>query len=152
MAETSSLKERLTEELKDALRAGEKIRLGALRMLSAAVKNREIDLRRDLSDEEFQEMVGREVKRRNEAIEAYESAGRDELVAKETEEREILKAYLPEPLSEDELKALVDEGIQATGASSLKEMGKVIGYVMGKAKGRAEGGKVQALVRERLGE
>ena len=146
------MKDRLTQELKDALRAGEKVRLGALRMLSAAVKNREIDLRRELSDEEFQEVAGREVKRRNEAIEAYESAGRDELVAKETEERTILEAYIPEPLSEDEVKALVEEGIQATGASTLKEMGKVVGFVMKRAKGRTEGGKVQALVRERLGE
>jgi uncharacterized protein YqeY len=152
MGEGSSLKDRLTQELKDALRAGEKVRLGALRMLSAAVKNREIDLRRDLSDQEFQEVASREVKRRNEAIEAYESAGREELVAKETEEREILQAYLPEPLSEEELNGLVDEGIKATGASTSKEMGKVIGYVMSKAKGRAAGGRVQSLVRQRLGE
>ena len=148
----STLKQRMTEEMKDALRGGEKVRLGTLRMLSAAVKNREVELRRELSEEEFLEVVGREVKRRNEAIEAYESAARDDLVAKETEEREVLQAYLPEPLSEAETDALVDEAIASTGASSVKEIGKVMGYVMGKAKGRVDGSAVQRKARERLGD
>ena len=148
----STLKQRMTEEMKDALRAGEKVRLGALRMLSAAVKNREVELRHELSDQEFIEIVGREVKRRNEAIEAFESAGREELLAKETEEREALQAYLPEQLSDAETDALVDEAIAATGASSAKEIGKVMGYVMGKAKGRVDGGAVQRKARERIGD
>ena len=148
----STLKQRMTEEMKDALRAGEKVRLGALRMLSAAVKNREVELRHELSDQEFIEIVGREVKRRNEAIEAFESAGREDLVAKEMEEREALQAYMPEQLSDAETDALVDEAIAATGASSAKEIGKVMGYVMGKAKGRVDGGAVQRKARDRLGE
>ena len=148
----STLKQRMTEEMKDALRAGEKVRLGALRMLSAAVKNREVELRHELSDQEFIEIVGREVKRRNEAIEAFEWAGREDLVAKETEEREALQAYMPEQLSDAETDALVDEAIAATGAGSAKEIGKVMGYVMGKAKGRVDGGAVQRMARERLGE
>jgi uncharacterized protein YqeY len=142
----------MAEEMKDALRAGEKVRLGALRMLSAAVKNREVELRHELSDQEFIEVVGREVKRRNEAIEAFESAGREDLVAKETEERETLQAYMPEQLSDAETDALVDEAIATTGASSVKEIGKVMGYVMGKAKGRVDGGAVQRKARDRLGE
>ena len=150
--EGSTLKERMSEEMKDALRAGEKVRLATLRLLSASVKNREVELRRELTDEEFVEVVGREVKRRNEAIEAYESAGREDLVAKETEERETLQAYMPAQLSESETDALVDEAIAETGASSVKELGKVMGYVMGKAKGRVDGAVVQRKVRERLGE
>src|ERR687888_1733931 len=101
--------------MKDALKKGEKIRLGTLRLLSASAKNREVELRRPLSDEEFLEVVGREVKRRNEAIEAYESAGREDLVAKEREERKILQVYLPEQLSEEETQALVEEAIVSTG-------------------------------------
>jgi len=150
--EGSTLKERMSEEMKDALRAGEKVRLATLRLLSASVKNREVELRRELTDEEFVEVVGREVKRRNEAIEAYESAGREDLVAKETEERETLQAYMTAQLSESETDALVDEAIAETGASSVKELGKVMGYVMGKAKGRVDGAVVQRKVRERLGE
>ena len=150
--EGSTLKERMSEEMKDALRAGEKVRLATLRLLSASVKNREVELRRELTDEEFVEVVGREVKRRNEAIEAYESAGREDLVAKETEERETLQAYMPAQLSESETDALVDEAIAETGASSVKELGKVMGYAMGKAKGRVDGAVVQRKVRERLGE
>jgi uncharacterized protein YqeY len=146
------LKQRMTEEMQDALRAGQKVRLGTLRMLSAAVKNREVELRHELSDDEFVEVVGREVKRRNEAIEAYESAGRDELVAKETEERKVLQAYMPEPLSDAETDKLVEEAIGATGAASVKEIGKVMGYVMGKAKGRVDGSAVQRKARSRLGE
>ena len=150
--EGSTLKERMSEEMKDALRAGEKVRLATLRLLSASVKNREVELRRELTDEEFVEVVGREVKRRNEAIEAYESAGREDLVAKETEERETLQAYMPAQLSESETDALIEEAIAETGPSSVKELGKVMGYVMGKAKGRVDGAVVQRKVRERLGE
>ena len=148
----STLKERIREEMKDALRAGQKVRLGTLRMLLAAVKNREVELRRELDDDEVREVATREVKRRNEAIEAYEGAGRDDLVAKETEEREVLQDYAPEQLGEAEVDALVDEAIAATGATSVKELGKVMGYVMGKAKGRVDGGVIQQKVKARLGD
>jgi uncharacterized protein len=146
----SPLKARVAEEMKDALRAGQKVRLGALRLLSASVKNREVELRRVLTDEEFLEVVAREVKRRNEALEAYEKAGREDLAAKEREEREVLQVYLPAQLSAEETEGLVDEAISATGASSVKELGKVMGYVMGKAKGRVDGGAVQQLARAKL--
>ena len=144
------LKERLAAEMRAALKAGEKIKLGALRLLSASVKNREVELRRPLNDDEFVEVAAREVKRRKEAIEAYSGAGRDDLVAKETEEQRVLETYLPAALSGEELTALVDEAISATGASDLGDLGKVMGYVMSKAKGRVDGKEVQMKVRELL--
>jgi uncharacterized protein len=149
--EGSALKQQVQEEIKDALRAGEKVKLGALRFLMASVKNREIELRRELTDDEFREVVGREVKRRNESIEAYEDAGREDLVKKETEERQVLRVYMPQQLSDAEVEALVDEAIERSGATSVKELGKVMGYVMGKAKGRVDGSDVQQKARARLG-
>lgn len=146
----SAPKERLAAEMRAALKAGEKIKLGALRLLSASVKNREVELRRPLDDEEFVEVAMREVKRRKEAIEAYSAARRDDLVAKESEEQRVLESYLPSALSEDELTALVEEAISATAAAGLGDLGKVMGYVMGKARGRVDGKEVQARVRERL--
>jgi len=143
-------KERLAAEMRAALKAGEKIKLGALRLLSASVKNREFELRHPLNDEEFVQVAMREVKRRKEAIEAFSGAGRDDLVAKESEERRVLESYLPAALGEDELAALVEEAISATSASGLGDLGKVMGYVMGKARGRVDGKEVQARVRGRL--
>jgi uncharacterized protein YqeY len=147
----STLKARVQREMHEALKAGDKIRLGALRMLSAAITNREKEVLHELSDDEVQEVAGREVKRRNESIEAFEKGGRADLVAKETAEREALNAYAPVPLSGAEVNALIDEAIAATGASGPREMGKVMGFVMGKAKGKVDGTAVQALVRARLG-
>ena len=147
----STLKLQVQEEIKDALRGGEKVKLGALRFLMASVKNREIELRRELTDDEFREVVGREVKRRNESIEAYEDAGRDDLVKKETEERQVLQVYMPQQLSDAEVDALVAEAIEQTGATSVKELGRVMGYVMGKAKGRVDGSVVQQKARACLG-
>jgi uncharacterized protein len=146
------LKERIATEMRESLKAGQKIRLAALRMLAASVKNREVELRHELSDDEVREVAVREVKRRTEAIEAYDVAGREDLAAREREERVTLQAYVPQQLSEDEVNGLIDEGIAATGASSAKEMGKVMGFVMGRAKGRVDGAMVQAKVRERLGQ
>jgi len=146
-----SLKDRLAGEMREALKAGQKVRLSTLRLLSASVKNREVELRRELSDDEVREVAAREVKRRTEAIEAYDGAGRDDLASREREEREVLQAYLPPQLSESEVEALIDEAIGATGAASAKEMGKVMGFVMARARGKVDGGEVQAKVRERLG-
>ena len=151
-ASAEPLKERVAREMREALKAGDKVRLATLRLLTASVKNREVEVRDELSDDEVREVAGREVRRRTEAIEAYERGGREELAARERAEREVLQAYLPAQLSEDEVSALVDEAIAATGASSAKEMGKVMGFVMDRAKGRVDGAKVQAAVRERLAE
>lgn len=147
----ADLKQRLSQEIKESLKAGEKVRLSALRLLSAAVKNREVELRREVSDEEFLEVVAREVKRRKEAAEAYEKGNRQDLVDREHEEQAILEVYLPAGLSDPEVEALIDEAISATGASEPGELGKVMAHVMAKAKGRVDGGKVNALVRSRLG-
>jgi uncharacterized protein YqeY len=145
------LKTRLRREMTDALRAGDRVRLGALRMLSAGVTNREKEVGHDLSDDELREVAAREVKKRTESIEAFDRAGRRDLVDKETAEREVLSDYAPEMLSDAEVDALVDEAIEATGATSQKEMGKVMGAVMARAHGRVDGRAVQAKVRTRLG-
>lgn len=142
--------ESLSEQIKQALKAGEKDRLATLRMLSASVKNREVELGHELTEEEFVEVVGREVKRRKEAAEAYRSAGRPELEERERAEQVILEVYLPEQLSDDEVVALVEEAITATGAAAPNEVGKVMAYVMTKHKGRVDGSAVSRLARERL--
>ena len=147
----STLKATVQREMHEALKAGDKIRLGALRMLSAAITNREKEVRRELSDDEVREVALREVKRRTESIEAFQKGGRDDLVQKETTEREVLSAYAPVPMSDAEVDALIDEAIAATGASGPGDMGKVMGLVMGKAKGKVDGTAVQARVRARLG-
>jgi hypothetical protein len=148
---TGSLKDRLHEEMTAALKAGDRTRLGALRMLAAAVTNREKDVLHELSDDEVREVAGREVKKRTESIEAFEGAGRQELADKERAERDVLVAYAPEQLSDAEVDAIVDAAIESTGASSSKEMGKVMGVVMAQAKGKVDGSIVQRKVKERLG-
>ncbi len=147
----AGLKARLRRELQDAMRAGDRIRLGALRMLSAAVTNREKEVLHELSDDELREVAAREVKRRSESIEAFAKGGRQDLVDRERAEREVLAAYAPEQLSDAEVDALIDEAIAQTGATSVQEMGRVMGAVMGRAKGRVDGSVVQLKVRERLG-
>jgi uncharacterized protein YqeY len=144
-------KARLQQEMREALKAGEKLRLGALRMLAASVKNREVELGHELSDEEVVEVATREVKRRKEAAEAFDGGGRPELAEKERQEQAVLETYLPAQLSEDEVNALIEEAVSATGSSGPGDLGKVMGYVMGKARGRIEGGTVNRLVRDRLG-
>jgi len=146
----STLKERLAGEITESLRAGDKVRLGALRMLSAAVTNREKEVRHELSDEEVREVAAKESKKRTESIEAFEGAGRRELADKERAEREAIASYAPSMLSDDEVAALVEEAFAATGATSEKELGAVMGFVMGRAKGRVDGRMVQEQVRARL--
>ena len=147
-----TLKERLAAEMREALKAGQKTRLSALRLLSASVKNREVELLHELSDEEFVEVAVREVKRRREAIEAYEAAGRADRAATEREEQRVLEAYLPAGLSDEEVSVLIEAAISVTGASGSADLGKVMGHVMGAARGRVDGKMVQARVRERLGQ
>ena len=149
MAET--LKEQLRDQITVALRAGDKIRLSALRMLSAAVTNREKELRHELTDDELREVAAKEVKKRTESIEAFDRAGRPELADKEREERVAIEPYAPARLGEAEVDALIEEAFAATGASGPQDMGAVMGFVMGRAKGQVDGSVVQAKVRERLG-
>ncbi len=148
----TALKAQVHSDMTAALKSGDKVRLGALRMLAAAITNREKDVRHELSDDEVREVAGAEVKKRTESIEAFEPAGRMDLVEKERAEREILEVYAPEQLGEAAVDALIDEAIATTGAASVREMGKVMGLVMGRAKGRVDGALVQRKVRERLGD
>ena len=144
-----TLKAQVHEQMTAALRAGDKVRLGALRMLAASITNREKEVLHELSDEEVREVAGKEVKRRTESIEAFASAGRTELAEKERAEREILEPFAPEQLADAEVDAMIDGAISATGAASMQDMGKVMGEVMASAKGRVDGSVVQRKVRER---
>lgn len=146
-----SLKATIQAETVSALKGGEKVAVGALRMLTAAIVNKEKELRRELSDDEVREVAAKEVKKRTESIEAFEGAGRQELADKEQAERQILRAYAPEQLSDEQVDALIEEAIDSTGASGPQEMGKVMGVVMAGAKGKVDGSVVQAKVRARLG-
>ena len=150
-----SLKTQITDEMKTAMKSGDKVRLGALRMFLAAIKTKEVEgaTARELSDDEIRQVAAKEIKKRSESIEAFENAGRDELAAKERAEREVLEPYAPPQVDESAIDALVDEGIAATGATSVKEMGIVMGAVMAKAKalGQVDGAVVQAKVRAKLG-
>ena len=147
-----NLKSEIQAQTHQALKAGDKLRVGALRLLSAAIKNKEVELRHELSEDEVREVAGKEVKKCTESIEAFDAAGRTELADKERAERDVLSAYAPAQLGEDAVDALVDEALAATGATSVKEMGKVMGFVMAKAKGQVDGGVVQQKVRAKLGE
>lgn len=146
-----ALKQRLSEEMRAAMKDREKIRLGALRLLLASVKYREVEVRHDLDDEEFVEIATREAKRRREAIEAYEKAGREDRATTEREELAVIQTYLPAALSPEEIDALVERAVAATAASGPGDVGKVMGVVMANVKGRGDGRDVQARVRARLG-
>jgi hypothetical protein len=146
----TSLKEQVRAETTEALRAGDKVRVSALRMLSAAITNREKEILHELSDDEVREIAGKEVKKRTESIEAFDAAGRTELADKERAERAVLEPYAPARLDDAAVAALIDEAFAATGAAGPQDLGKVMGYVMGKAKGQVDGAAVQLIVKERL--
>ena len=141
----------IREQIAQSLKAGDKLRVGSLRMLSAAITNREKDERHELSDDEVREVAGREMKKRGESIEAFQAAGRTELADKERAERDVLAEYAPTQLTDTQVDALIDEAFQATGASGPADIGKVMGFVMARAKGQVDGGAVQLRVKERLG-
>ena len=146
-----TLKERITEDMKTAMRAGDKDRLGTIRMLQAAIKQREVDERIVLDDPQVLAVIEKMVKQRKESIAQFEQGGRADLAAKEQAEIEQLQAYLPAQLSEAEVEALIREAIAATGAASIKDMGKVMGVVKSKAAGRADMGAVSARIKAALG-
>jgi len=147
----SPLKAEIHERMTAAMKARDEVPLGALRMLLSAIRYKEDELGHELSDDEVREVAGSQVKKRTESIEAFEQAGRTELAAKETAEREVLAAFAPAQLSDDAVDALVDEAIASTGATSMQQMGQVMGAIMGKAKGQVDGSLVQAKVRAKLG-
>lgn len=145
-----SLSEQLQADMKTAMRDGDAHRRDTLRMALAAVQNAAKDKRDELTDEEALAVLTKQVKSRRESIKAYEDAGRDDLAARERAEIDVLAPYLPEQLSEDELRALVEEAIASTGASSPKDMGRVMGALMPGTKGRADGKLVSSLVNQAL--
>jgi uncharacterized protein YqeY len=144
------LKARVAEDMKTALRTGDKLRLSVLRLLTALVKNREVEKRGALTDDEVIQAITASVKQRQDAIEAYGRGGRQDLVDKETAELRILQSYLPAPLSPEELSGLVRDAIREVGATTPKEMRQVMALLMPKVTGRADGKAVSTMVREAL--
>jgi len=146
-----TLKERITEDMKTAMRAGEKDRLATIRLVLAAVKQIEVDERIVLDEARMLAVLDKMAKQRKESIAEFEKGGRADLVAKEAAELAVIKAYLPEQLSDAEVDALIAEAIASTGASTIKDMGKVMGVVKAKAAGRADMGAVGARIKQKLG-
>jgi uncharacterized protein len=146
-----TLKERITEDMKTAMRSGEKDRLAVIRLLQAAIKQREVDERITLDDAQITSVLEKMIKQRKESIVAFEKGARADLVAKENAEIVILQPYLPAQLGEAELDALIAEAIASTGAASIKDMGKVMGVVKAKAAGKADMGAVGARIKAKLG-
>ena len=145
-----SLKDRIQDDIKSAMRAAERERLMTLRLITAAIKQREVDERISLDDAQVLAVLEKMVKQRRESIASFESGGRADLVAKETAELAVIQGYMPAQLSEGELDALIAEAIAQTGASSVKDMGKVVALVKSKATGRADMAAVAARIKARL--
>jgi uncharacterized protein len=145
-----TLKERITEDMKGAMRAGEKERLGTIRLILAAIKQREVDERITLDDGQVLAVLEKMVKQRKEAITQFESGGRADLVAKEQSELAVLQGYLPTQMSDVELNDLIAEAIASSGATSIKDMGKVMAIVKAEAQGKADMGVVSARIKQKL--
>jgi len=145
-----SLKDKLQQDMKAAMRAGEKRNLAVIRLINAAIKQREVDERIELDDDQVTVAIDKMAKQRRESIEQYEKAGRDDLVDQEKFELEILKTYLPAQLDEAEIDAMIEAAVTATGASSIKDMGKIMGQLKPKLAGRADMGAVSGKIKARL--
>lgn len=147
-----ALKEQLAEDMKQAMKAKEagKLRLAVIRMVRAAIKNVEIDGKRELGEEEVQAIIAKEVKMRKDSMDEFKKGNRQDLVDQLEREIEVLLPYLPQQLTEEEIRGLVADAIAASGASSAKEMGKVMAILMPQVKGRADGKTVNNLVRAAL--
>jgi uncharacterized protein YqeY len=145
-----SLKAELTEDMKSAMKAGEKDRLKVVRLLLSDIKQVEVDTRQELDDVALLSIIEKAVKQRRDSIEQFNNGGREDLSAIEQAELEVIQTYLPEQLSDDEIASLVDEVIAATGAESVRDMGKVMGTIKSKAAGKADMGAVGAMVKARL--
>ena len=146
-----ALKDRITDDMKTALKAGDKERLATIRLAIAAIKQREVDERISLDDAQVLAVLEKMIKQRREAITQFQTGGRADLVAKETAEIGVLQGYLPAQMSEAELDALIAQSIAASGATSVKDMGKVMALVRPKAQGRADMGQVSARIKQKLG-
>ncbi|TLY77032.1 MAG: GatB/YqeY domain-containing protein [Gammaproteobacteria bacterium] len=146
-----ALRDRITEDMKNAMRAGEKERLATIRLALAAIKQREVDERITLDDAQVLSVLEKMIKQRREAVTQFEAGKRPDLVARENAEIALLQGYLPAQMSDSEIEALIAEAIAATGAASLKDMGKVMALVKPKAQGRADMGAVSARIKQKLG-
>jgi len=147
---TMSLKDRITDDMKNAMRAGEKDRLATIRLALAALKQREVDERIVLDDSQVLAVIEKMIKQRKEAITQFEAGNRPDLVAKESAEITVLQTYLPAQMSDAEIDTVIAEAIASTGATSIKDMGKVMGAVKAKAQGKADMGAVSARIKQKL--
>ena len=147
----SELKQRISEDMKTAMRAKEKPRLGVIRLILAAIKQREVDERIELDDTQVLAVLDKMVKQRRDSIEQFDKAGRDELAEKERFELEIIQAYMPAALGDTELDSIIQQAVSETGASSMKDMGKVMAVLKPKIQGRADMGKVSQKVKAAIG-
>jgi uncharacterized protein YqeY len=145
-----TISERIQSDTKAAMKQRDRTRVGALRMLGAALKNAEIEAGRPLTEQEEQTILRRQLKQRDESADAFRKAGREERAASESAEAEIVRAYLPEPLSQKELEEIIDMAINETAAQGMKDMGAVMARAMELSEGRAEGRALSALARTRL--
>ena len=145
-----SLSERLNENMKQAMRDKDKFKLSTIRMVRSTIKNLEIDLKRDVNDEEVLDILSREIKQRKDALQEFEKAGRDDLTSNLRAEIEIISEYLPAQLSEEEIKVIVQQTILETGASSKADMGKLVSALLPKVRGRADGKVVNQIVQQLL--
>jgi uncharacterized protein YqeY len=146
-----SLKERITDDMKAAMRSGEKERLGVIRMITSAIKQREVDERITLDDAQVLSVLEKMIKQRKESLVQFQAGNRQDLVDKETAEITLLQTYMPSQLSDAELDRLIADAIAATGAATIKDMGKVMGIIKQKAQGRADMGAVGAKIKAKLG-
>lgn len=146
-----SLKDQLMDDFKDAMKNKEKERLSTLKMIKSDIRNEEIEKGEDLSDDEIRSILSKQAKNREDSIEQYRDGDREDLAEKEERELEIIRDYLPEPLTPEELRNLVEETIDEVDASDMSDMGDVMDSIMPRVRGRAVGGQVNQLVREKLG-
>ena len=145
-----TIQERLTQNMKTALKSNDKVQLETIRLLRSQLQNTSISKGKELSEEEVIEVIVKEVKKRKESIKMFEDGGRQDLVDKEKQELKILSSYLPKPLGEKELEEIISQAIKEVNAESMRDMGKVMALVMPKIKGRADGKLVQETVKKKL--
>ena len=146
-----SLKLRLTDDMKAAMKGGDKERLAVIRLVNAAIKQREVDERIQLDDAQVLSVLEKMLKQRRDSVSQYEAAGREDLAAQERFEIEVIQGYMPQALSEAEIDALIEQAIASTGAASARDMGKVVGALKPQVAGRADMGQVSARIKARLG-
>jgi len=144
------LMQQLNDDLKAAMKAGDKSKRETLRSLKSAIREKEIELNRELTEDDLMKVINSAAKKRRESIESYRQGGRDDLVKEEEDELAVIEQYLPEQMGEDEIRKLVNRVIEETGAETMQDIGKVMGAIMPQVRGKADGSLVQNIVREKL--